>query len=390
MRAVLTVRARACSATQGEDVGAADQASTGGRCTAASIRNPREGTDAPYAFEEGFCFGLARYELESPNRAGSTTGFFDFIYDHCRMYSSSLQPAVAAKVHACLKEADDKRPRRALGGGLDPIPTQEFDSMVMYECGKDALWSICNDGIDGRVNAQKDADGRGRCDRIAASLNSQGDGRRTATVVGECNRVLSGLKSSARRQMEECVTNDGFDLYTCAEGLVEDYRSEPGEPTATCTPANAPAAPPTEADCSAVLTKAAGEGEWYVPEFAAHRCEVYRTKLQPAAAKLAIQCLLDPENEVYDNIYTCGVVALKDTCREPEAIDPICKTLVATVTAVDPQANKGGRLTRQCRTLLPGLKGETLAEIGNCVPSLARSFGPGMAQYALYSCVEGL
>lgn len=377
-----TATATGCAATTAEEgtVKGDDQEVTGAVCTATSMRKPGEGSMTPYAYEEGFCFKLAISE-GPPSAEGLTTDFFDFVYDHCQMYSSQLQPAVAKKVKACLETADKKRAHDAAGEATEP-----FDAMAMYECGKTALWSICNDGIDERV--------RSRCERLATAQLANGATRSPLVLVNECSRVLSGLKTSARAQIEECVTKDKFDLYTCVEGVQSDFTltQTPDPlplPADACVPSASQAAVPTAAACDALVTKAAAEGAFYAETFLRHRCDVYRKKFAPSAAKAAIECLASPDRKVYENVYACGNLALKKTCRDT-SLDATCKKIVADVTAVAPKANRGGMLMRQCRTLLPGLTEAARTEVSACVPKLANEWGERFAPHALYSCVEGL
>ncbi len=384
----------ACSAAPEADDGeenAGAQAQSAGTCKADSIREPGRGSLAPFAYEEGFCFDLARHE-GTPDAEGIGTRFFDFVYDQCRMYSSQLQPEVARKVKDCLAQADAARPHNANGD-----PTEEFDASIMYQCGKDALWSVCDAGIDGRVNANKDASGRGRCDRIADALKTPAPYRPAssmtkAALVNECNRVLSGLKSPARAAIERCVANEGWDLYTCVEGLSVDFTDraaeEPAPSAAEACSAPTLAAVPGADACEEAIAKARGEG-FMVESFLRSHCNMYRTKLQPVAAAAAVSCLLDQKKQTYENVYACGQLGLKRVCKD-DAVNDTCKGIVESITRIDPKANAGGRLTRQCRTLMPGLKPSAQSEVAACVPGLAQRSGESLARYAFYSCVEGL
>jgi hypothetical protein len=56
-------------------------------------------------------------------------------------------------------------------------------------------------------------------------------------------------------------------------------------------------------------------------------------------------------------------------------VDGLCDRIVKSVVADSPNANAGGRLTRQCRTLLAGLSSEQQTEAATCVMYKGRPFG---------------
>ena len=398
--AATTVTTVACSSGDAGDeedaTGAAISTEAGGACGADSIKKPGEGSMTPSSYAEGFCFNLAVSDLRTPDAEGIESGFFDFVWQHCHAYSTQLQPAVAKKVQACLVKADKaRRVKKADGTEL----VNEFDSMAMYNCGKDTLSSICKDGIDGRTNSNKDANGKGRADRMTDALVKGGDARPRATILSETMAVLSGLKSGARVQMDRCVTKDFPNLHSCLEGLQADFSfaEDASEPKPTGADACVgPAANPALAAsaCAPVMAKILkeeAEGAFAVPEFAEGKCNDYVTKLEPAAAKAAIDCLLaTKKGDTYQNIYTCGAVGLRRVCQDA-SLDAECKGIVDSVKTSDPNANTGGRLTRECRALLPGLKPAARREVASCVKQRAPSFATGgFANEALWSCVEGL
>lgn len=412
-----------CASPAGDD-DLGDQtadAVTGGTCTATSIRKPGEGSMKPYAYEEGFCFDLA-VSTGAPDAEGITYKFFDFVHEHCRMYSAQLQPAVAKKTYECLAKANDARPRRAVGVE-ESAATTEFDAMAMYNCGKDALNSICNDGIDQRV--------KGRCDRVVGNLE---DGETPVAVRNklhnQCMRIMSGLKVSARDQMEKC-TKQGFDLDSCIEGLEEDFgrpanvqdlegqASEPLPAPANECVSQLYGSPYTTAERNEKLAyckemserEADGTGSTNVAyrKFLEAKCASYVTKFDRPAADLAIGCLQDASERPGGTarvIYSCGTTALKHICRE-SSLDATCKGMVDEIATASKKANAGGRLTRQCRALLPGINDAGVAKVKTCVKeeiaslkaNAANSAGNGgdaqeykdaFAPYAFYSCVEGL
>jgi hypothetical protein len=387
--AAATATTAACSAPEDPDAGSASEvqaATVGGACSARSITRPGEGSMSAYSYEEGFCFDLARWE-GAPDAEGISVQFFDFVHEHCRAYSSQLQPAVAKKVKECLARADT-RPRNDRGN-----PTAELDASTMYECGKTALWSICADGIDQRVNSG------GRCDRIASALASRGDSRPRRSIVTECMAVLSGLKSSARAQIESCVTAPaGWDLYVCVEGISPDFSladnaaNEP-RPSAADSCLAPGSATPNAGACEFVVdkvTREAAEGTFAVPEFAREHCASYLANYEPAAAKATIDCLTDPSKPTYQNIYTCGTLGLKKVCRDT-AVNETCKGIVDAIVAMEAEANAGGRITRQCRALMPGLKLAARAAVKTCVTNRVQEMrAVGSARHTFYSCVEGL
>jgi hypothetical protein len=399
LAATTSVAATACSATpeetEGEDGTGAALTGAGGTCTSSSIKKPGLGSQQFFAYEEGFCSDLAVHYMPSPDEEGVQVRWFDFIYDQCRAYSSQLQPAVAQKVYECLSAENARRPRAPQSSDERSLATAEFNATKMYECGHDAVWSICSDGVDGRV--------RDRARRMAGAIraNSQSDGegpRSLDAITQEVSAVLSGLKSSARADLETCVVDMKYDLYSCFEGISMSFYADSafGEAAAATGQAcqETGGASPALTECDAVQAKVERE----IPaddayrattiSFSRKQCNMYAKKFEPAAAREALSCLLSAKN-TENEIYSCGAQGLKKVCRNP-SLDAACKEIVDSVVAVDRDANKGGRLTRQCRTMLPGLKATTQAEVKTCVAPLARSFGRGSAQYAFYSCIEGL
>jgi|GEM_PF-5219331 len=360
----------ACSATPAADDAASGSAvagfEPGGKCTTNSITDPGKGSgSAPQSsFSEGYCFDLARWQ-GAPDEEGVTDRFDPFIHNQCFAWSTQLQPRIAAAAKVCLDDANQRRKRDVTGEATEP-----FDGLQMYACGINALASICEDGIDGRVKST--------CQEIVAAQNNKGN----TLTLNACMANLTGLRPTARPFVKACATDpeQPFELFSCLESIrVESIRG--------CLPGRLEPSRPEASECEKVTTKATGTTEAF-KRFIASQCESYRTKFAPIAASAALACLTNSK-DIRRNVYECGRVGLNAVCLD-SAVDARCNQIVGDITSVDPKANNGGRITRQCRSLLSGLEESARTEVSTCVPAKARLFGAESAKFALYSCIEGL
>jgi hypothetical protein len=359
------------------------------------IDNPGEGSQNAelYSFAEGVCFDIARFapapdaeglpgiEGINPTYEGAGIDFDEYLYAHCRAYSSQLRPAIAKRVESCLLEADAERARNEWG---DPIG--RFDWTAMYGCGIDTLTSICTD--DDTIDNRSD----GRCDRISGALETRGEDPEAAFTM--CQQVMTGLRGTARERLEYCVVNEGWDIYTCVEGLEDDSSlNSEDEPAEECVVAYD--FDGAQSSCAPVLDRLSDEESWAY-DFVASKCQAYVDRFKGKAADVAVACLMDPSQSVTEAIYSCGAKGLRAICRTEDVNEP-CQQMVDAIDAAAAAAgqgetpNAGGRITKQCRALLPGLTAEARDAVAACIGTQAESFAPyGMATYTFYSCVEGL
>jgi len=360
------------------------------------IDNPGEGSQNPelYSFQEGTCFDLARYievqpiegrpGIEDINSSyeGANIEFDDYLYDHCRTYSSQLRPAIAKEVETCLLAANAERQLDVNG---DPMGS--FSWGAMYDCARDTLYAICTD--DDTIDNRSD----GRCERIAANVLASHAGDRDA-VFAECQQIVTGLRGSARQQIEDC-TAEGWNIYTCVEGLRDDAAgAPPSEPQPTCV---APTSATSEGGrCDALMAKLEQEGDIGLGNFVSAKCNSYETLFSAPAADATIACLMDPDSPVMDGIYSCGAAGLRAVCRTPD-VHAMCDESVGIITQAAEtggspfSANTIDQLIDECDTLMPGLTQAGRDKVAACLPDLAADFARyNMAEYTLYSCVEGL
>src|SRR5262249_49497772 len=129
--------------------------------------------------------------------------------------------------------------------------------------------------------------------------------------------------------------------------------------------------------------------------FLQEKCTEYMMEYQPFAGFRAIQCL-QASSDVDRDVYTCGAKGLKSMCAggsnpmEAKLIDSLCKEYVDTLTTIDPKANAGGRATRECRALLPGVGSDDRhAKMIECAKKRAQDFkAQGASRFAFFSCIE--
>lgn len=356
------------------------------------ISNPGEGSQNAdlYSFQEGTCFDLARYvevqpiegrpTIEDVNSSyeGGFIDFDDYLYDHCRMYSSQLRPAIAKDVEQCLLTANAERQLDANGD-----PMGRFSWGAMYECGRDALYSICTD--DATIDNRSD----GRCERVAENV-----GGRFIDAFSECQQVMTGLRGSARQQIEDC-TASGWDIYTCVESLRDDARlAPPDEPQPECVP---PTSAVTElSECDTLMFKLEQEGDADFADFVSAKCDAYETLFSAPAAEATLDCLMSSDTRVMDGIYSCGAAGLRTVCRTSD-VEAQCQQIVGAIqeaaanSDASEEPDEDGKLTDECLTLMPGLTQAGRDAVAACVPPLAADFARyAMAEYTFYSCVEGL
>lgn len=397
----------ACSSTGADDTAQNEGAATDGtEC----IADPRKGEPnvlkAP-AWEEGYCFDLASWN-QAPQREdraadirasfsegaamsfteGVGAAFDDFVYEQCQMYRSIIRPAVAKDVKTCLDAL--------VGTGAR---TKRVDVLELYKCGTKAF-DVCQTeaAIDGRLG--------NRCKNIVTAINGAAKstkidvaGRDFDLTETSCNAVMSGLRPSGRAQLETCVRDQATRtankiqpkdiFYSCYEGMQSDFSFDKGEsPEKFCWNATESGFTiPSSQACDQI----ASQTKIGIGEFLKSKCEEYRTAFVPAAAEAAVQCL-SKSTDVDRDSYKCGNEGLRTVCPD-SSVDAPCTQWVAALTRIDPTANAGGRATRECRTLLPGLTTAHRAAVLACAPARAASFGKftkGNARFALYSCIEGL
>jgi hypothetical protein len=258
----------------------------------------------------------------------------------CSAFLTNFKANAAAEAKKCL---DGIRP---VGGGRDKM----IDWEAVYSCGFDILASSC-----------PSSDVNQDCEEILSqpkpSARVTHDSKEdAASLRAECVGFMSGLKPAARKPVKTCAMGGGdyaVPLYACVEGLDPNDR-------AVCIDGNARPRTPE----GAVLSRGENAYQCYFlpgPEaegICIQFTEAARVGVGAEIAKRmqAVPKVTSPEprsTEYLDRLYASGVATLRATCGSDSVNEP-CKALVAKYTEAG-MSNAGGRLTRECRDLFPGL-----------------------------------
>jgi hypothetical protein len=234
-----------------------------------------------------------------------------------------------------------------------------LDWETLYGCGYESLFPSCN------------ADGAAaECDALVAQMK---DNQRythdnktdVESVKAECTGALSGLVPAARAKVKECITRQGFPVYSCIEGI---------DPAANAKICVDPTSRPKNED-GKVAVRADNRFQcFYLPGPTMEgMCValIEAARIGPGAEiakRMRAAGELSPNNEKsLQNVYNAGLSGLRATCPD-DSVNAQCAELVKKYTAAG-QSNAGGRITRECRTLFPGLlKAARDKIVGGAVP----------------------
>lgn len=270
----------------------------------------------------GFCTDFA-------TKAAAMGEDFRSIESVCRGYLMNFKSAAADRAQSCMSKL-----RKVDIEQMGP----SFDWTGLYECGYLALTGTCELSDAAEV-----------CQGAITDRHQQmtwTDMSEPELVQEECRSFISGLKKSGAEQVITCVTREKFPVYSCVEGLEGDVTAKSvcvdtkrrGEETRLhiaerCTQS-------LDAAAQAVCLK-------FVKATRVAIAERFVTEVQQAGVDQPAA----PSASVVHNI---GVRVLREGCRLPSEVDATCAEVVKKYTAAG-RSNEGGRITRECRAIFPGL-----------------------------------
>ncbi len=255
------------------------------------------------------------------------------IHGTCNGYLTNYKPFARAKVLACMKALKpvdiprDDGPEAFAGGRM-------FDWSGLYSCGFEAIRQTCAS----EEIASKCAE------LIARPGHAPWTSDPAVKPQQECQEFLSALTAAGKTQVIKCMTESKFSASSCIEGLRADWQApvcwNPDERGGKRRADSA-------SSCEALGTTAKSVCLQFMNAMRAPMAAVYSDSLV-ALAKASTETTAN-------SVYVAAVRSLRGTCSNPAVVDPMCRTLVNKWQATQRDVNKGGRLTRECRALFPGL-----------------------------------
>lgn len=315
-----SLAAVACGSSSAEtdtDEGAV-QGAEGARCV-----DPGQDGAGPSS-DLAFCTDLA-------TRAAAVGEHFQSVQNVCSGYLTNFKSEAAKRAKTCMTGL------RTELAGRGP----SFDWMGLYECGYSSLRGTCE--ANGITSACRDLITE------QTQMSTSTAMAEPAMVEAECVSFLSGLKRAGVEQVKGCVTQTKFPVYSCVEGI---------EPSTSAKNLCLDAKARTESGATR-LQLAEGCKHLAIDEDAKGVCYQFVKASRVAMAERLVtaiqQATVDRRAPLTAaNVHNIGVSALREACRAPAEVDAICTQVAAKYTAAG-KSNAGGRITRECRAVFPGL-----------------------------------
>lgn len=309
--------------------------------------------------------------MDFADRAAKKGDHFASVYGQCMTFASRYKSAAAEEAISCVKGNE---------AGKDT-----WDNL--YGCGYSSLSLHCSD-------QERFAS---KCEELVSIGSTSQYGRTThdgqsdrLSLVNECKGFLGGLEATAVADVEKCVREQKFGVYSCVEGLDATTKDR------ICVDPNVrERVLDLKGTCERLMTVSPTE------EGILNRdtCLGIATRLRAAPANKFLESLAahieasSPAKPIgnYDLTQIAGRV-MRDTCRNT-AVDATCTEMVQGLKAAG-VSNNGGRLTKECRQLLSAVDakgGDQIRACANVQKKLARGSAAGLgAKQSLYWCMSDL
>jgi hypothetical protein len=285
--------------------------------------------------------------------------------------ASRYKSAAAAEAIECLKQGE-----------------RHSDTWTnLYGCGYRSLFAHCSDQdrFTGKCNDLVD---------VASSSpygNATHDGKNDReSLVNECKGFLGALDANAVADVEKCVREQKFPVYSCVEGLDAATKDR------ICVDPNARQRVPGMKETCERLISVSSTDEGILNR---DSCLGLATRLRAAPANAFLEAVSEATVNAaadgtkignYDVTQIAGRV-IRDTCRNT-SVDAACVQLVDALKSSG-MNNNGGRLTKECRQLFSALDAKGADQIQTCSrvhQKLARTSPEAGRLISLYWCMSDL